>query len=363
MRLKDFHQQAGAQVAEDGIPLRYHDANTEYQAALNAAVLLDRSHEARIALIGDPASESGSGALVQRISTHDVMQLSLNGGQQTIFTNPTGRIIDRVTVYHRGDHLLLVGGPGRADALQDYLRRNIFFRDQVKLENRSDQTVQFALHGPAADSVAAALLAGADSLPPMHGAQLSIAGADVFLARRKPYHGAHWLIIAPLDAGARVWQAVLEAGAPHGLLAAGSLTYNTLRITSGQPAAMREAGPEYIPLEVGLWDEVSFTKGCYTGQEIIARMESRGRVARTLVRLNIAAPINAPAELHTPEGRSAGTITSAVQAPDGTLWAMGVVKMAYAASGTVLDAGGVRVTVGAPLGTQPLELLPETDEA
>lgn len=357
MRLRDFHQRAGAQVADDGIPLLYHDAHTEYLAGLNTAVLLDRSHEARLTLSG-----ADRFALVQRMSTNTVEGMARDEGRQTIFTNPTGRILDRVTAYNREAHLLMVGGPGRGDALRDYLRRNIFFRDAVQLNDISAETVQFALHGVTADAVAAALHPNADSLPALHGVEARIDGVPVYLARRKPYHGAHWFIVAPLEGGARVWDTVLAAGQAHGLIAAGSLTYNALRITAGQPAAGREASAEYIPLEVGLWDEVSFTKGCYTGQEIIARMESRGRVARTIVRLMLDAPLDAPRELRTPEGRSAGTITSAVQAPDGSLWAMGVVRMAYAASGTRLQADGVGVTVGTPLGVQPAELLPETDE-
>jgi len=357
MRLREFHQHNGAQVADDGIPLLYHDAQTEYHAALNAAVLLDRSHEARLTLSG-----ADRFALVQRMSTNNVEGMARDEGRQTIFTNPNGRILDRVTAYSRDDHLLMVGGPGRGEALRDYLRRNIFFRDAVQLNDINAETVQFALHGVTADAVAAALHTGAGSLPALHGVETIIDGTPVYLARRKPYLGGHWLIVAPLDGGARVWGAILAAGRAHGLIAAGSLTYNALRITVGQPAAGRESSAEYIPLEVGLWDEVSFNKGCYTGQEIIARMESRGRVARTLVRLTLDAPLDAPRELRTPEGRSAGTITSAVQAPDGSLWAMGVVKMAYAKAGTRLESGGVGVTVGAPLGVQPAELLPETDE-
>ena len=71
----------------------------------------------------------------------------------------------------------------------------------------------------------------------------------------------------------------------HGLtIPAGSLTYNVLRIRAGRPGVGHELSTDYIPLELGLWDEVSFTKGCYTGQEIIARMESRGGWRKRLSR-------------------------------------------------------------------------------
>jgi glycine cleavage system aminomethyltransferase T len=100
MRLRDFHQRAGAQVADDGIPLLYHDARAEYHAALNAAVLLDRSHEARLTLSG-----ADRFALVQRMSTNNVEGMVHGEGRQTIFTKPTARILDRETAYNRDAHL------------------------------------------------------------------------------------------------------------------------------------------------------------------------------------------------------------------------------------------------------------------
>lgn len=350
MSLHEFHQRSGAQVAPDGIPLSYHDAATEYQAALNHAILLDRSHEARLALAGGSRA-----AFLQRMSTNDILNLPPSAGRPTIFTNANARIVHRAVVYPHpaGDSLWLIGGPGRGDALRDYLARQIFYGDDVQITDLSATTAHFALHGVTADALVREVFgAPVADLPPFGCASATLDGVPVVIARDKPLTGGHWRLIAPRDAAPALWQALLDRGAPHGLLAAGSLTYNTLRIRAGMPGYGAEIAPEYIPLEVGLWDEVSFSKGCYTGQEIIARMESRNRLARTLVRLALSAPVRAPAELRH-EGRPAGTLTSCAQSPDGTIHAMAVVKTAHATPGTTLTVGDQPASVVALLGAQP----------
>ncbi len=145
-------------------------------------------------------------------------------------------------------------------------------------------------------------------------------------------------------------------GQPHGLIAAGSLTYNTLRIRSGRPGIGRELTEDYIPLELGLWDEVSFQKGCYTGQEIIARMESRGRLAKTIVALRLSAMVDAPADLFH-DGKRIGTLTSNVSAPDGEVFGIGLVRPSLAHIGQALSVtNGVTATIRALPGVQPPEL-------
>ena len=105
--LQERYVALGAVVADDGIPQHFGDLAAEYDAALNHAVLLDRSHEARLRLDGEDRY-----ALLQRISTNDVLHLAADSGRPTIFTNPNGRVIDRVEVYAGENHAILIGGPG-----------------------------------------------------------------------------------------------------------------------------------------------------------------------------------------------------------------------------------------------------------
>lgn len=337
--IADLHRAAGATVAADGIPQVYTSLDDEYRAAHSAAVLLDRSHEGRIRLTG-----ADSLALIQRTSTNDVLKLSDGNGCATVFTNPVGRIIDRVEVWNLGDAILLIAGPGRGDAVRGYVQQNIFFRDKISPQDVTTSTAQFALHGVNARLIAEALVAGAADLPLFHTLKTTLDGIAFTIGRAKPLVGAHFRLVCAAEDAAALWSALLQAGQPHGLQAGGSQLYNVLRIESGTPATGRELSTDYIPLEVGLWDEVSFAKGCYTGQEIIARMESRGKLAKTLVRLRLSNPVNAPAEL-TADGKRVGTVTSSVTTPDGVHYGVGFIKPEFTESDISLGIAETGITV------------------
>ena len=348
MALQNLHHSKGAVLAQDGIPLHYGDLLTEYKAALNAAIILDRSHEGRIQLFGKDRFE-----LLNRMSTNKMVDMAAHEGRPTIFTNANARILDRVIAYNRDDHLLIITEPGRGEALTQFLQRSIFFNDDARPVNITPHTAQFALHGVKADVVLASLQPDTADISPLHGIEISLAGATIFAARRKSISGSHWLIVSPLDAAEAVYETLLQTGAAHGLMPAGSLTYNTLRIRAGQPARP-ELNTDYIPLEVGLWDEVSFAKGCYTGQEIVARMESRAKLAKTLVALDLSQFVEAPAEVKF-EGKVVGKMTSSVQAPTGETFAMAILKTQAIEAGTPLTVGdnNQAATVKGLLGEQP----------
>ncbi len=341
MDLRALQQSQGARFAPDGIPLHFDHPQKAWQAAGHSAVLLDRSHEARLRLSGASAAD-----LLQRLSTNDVLAPGLNQGCPTIFTSWHGRVLERVEVWREPERLLLLGGPGRTAPLRDYLQRNIFFNDDVQIHDLAPDTTLFDLIGPKAP----ALLNLPQATPDSCGlCRTELAGHALQVARRKGPDVPRLSLLAPAAASAELWQALCCAGA----LPAGSLLFNALRVRAGLPAAGSELTADYIPLELGLWDEVSFSKGCYTGQEIIARMESRGQLAKMLVRLRLAASVEAPAEL-LHEGRVAGRLTSSVIAPDGERHALGVLRRAQALPGTPLQTGaGVRLEVLAPAGVQP----------
>jgi aminomethyltransferase len=131
-----------------------------------------------------------------------------------------------------------------------------------------------------------------------------------------------------------IWEALTTAG----LVGADPSAFEYLRVAAGQPRFGAEITQDYIPLEADLWADVSFNKGCYTGQEIIARMESRGRLAKRLVALRAAAPLATGAGI-TAAGKIAGSITSAAIGPDGAV-ALGYVKTAALDQETPLLADG-----------------------
>lgn len=345
--LQERYIALGAELADDGIPQQFGELAAEYDAALNGAVLLDRSHEARLRLDGEDRY-----ALIQRMSTNDVLNLPVNSGRPTIFTNPNGRVIDRAEVYAGENHAILIGGPGRTDPLRGYIQRNIFFRDKVRIGDLTGVTRQFGLHGPHAARIADAVAPGASALPLFGYLSAEIAGTQAMVARAKPLSGDHFRIIVATGHAAHVWDALLGAGG-EALKPAGSQLYNILRIRAGSPGAGRELSEEYIPLELGLWDEVSFAKGCYTGQEIIARMESRGKLAKTITTVRLDTLSESPVDLLI-DGKRAGILTSAVTAPDGAHYGIALLKPDHAQTGAqAVTATSVTATVTGLPGTQP----------
>jgi aminomethyltransferase len=348
-QLRELYLTQGAALAADGIPLHFGDEAAEYHAALHGAVLLDRSHEGRLMLTGRDRFE-----LPNRMSTGQLMGLSAGQGRPTIFTNAHARILDRAVIYAwREDSALLLAGPGRGPALADYLKRNTFFNDQVVVSDLAAEFYHFALHGPQAHTTIAVFSPELAESTGWRGRWTSIDGADCFVCQLEPLAESHWSALVPVNQAAAVWTALLEAGRSAGLRPSGGLIYNALRVQAGRPGAGRELTVDYIPLEVGLWDEVSFNKGCYTGQEIIARMESRGKLAKTLVRLDLASWAEAPQDLIY-EGRAVGTMTSAVRTPIGEIFAIGVVRTGLAQTGVALmTASGVPATIGGLAGAQP----------
>lgn len=351
MTLREIYVQHGAELAPDGIPLHFGNLKAEYAAALNGAILLDRSHEGRMILTGRDRFE-----LLNRMSTNNILNLPVNSGKPTIFINPNARVIDRAEVFAQPDESLLVmAGPGRGEALRAYLQRNIFFNDQAQVEDVTSTTHQFALHGPNAGKIIEAAFPDAAELQEYESVQVEFNQARILIGRLKPLETMHWFVIVDTVNAADVWLRLMEHGHEMGSLPAGGLTFNTLRIRAGIPGIGRELTPEYIPLELGLWDEISFNKGCYTGQEIIARMESRNKLARTIVRLKLDQYIDAQTALFN-EGRQIGLITSSAKAPDGAIFAIGVIKTDFAEPGiTLTTEAGETVQVMELLGEQPLK--------
>ncbi|MBK9125926.1 MAG: folate-binding protein YgfZ [Chloroflexi bacterium] len=346
--LAAHHARWGAFVADDGIPQHYGSPYAEFEAAHRSSVVLDRSHEARLRVDGTDRL-----ALIHRTSTNDVERLAAGSGRPTIFTNANGRVLERAEVYAAADHAVLIGGPGRASALHHVIRSNVFFRDDIKVHDMASATAMFAVHGPRSADVLSGVGIDVSGLALFGHTSAQIAGGPAWIARAKPLTGDHLRVIVPAANALAAWDAIVSAAAEIRGLPAGSETYHILRVEAGVPAAGSELTDGFIPLELGLWDEVSFSKGCYTGQEIIARMESRGKLAKTIVTLALDAPVTAPADLLI-GGKRAGTLTSLAITPDGQALGIGVLKPEFARAGVqVATPDGSTGTVSGTPGVQP----------
>ena len=147
----------------------------------------------------------------------------------------------------------------------------------------------------------------------------------------------YWLIAAP-DAADGLWHHLTDNGATP----IGATAMDGVRVNFGMPEFGPELGEPYNPLEAGLIGSVDFTKGCYIGQEVIARLDSYKKVQKYLVSLRFAAdaPVSSGDVLQQ-DGQNVGTITSVAPAPsEGVLKGLGYVKAAVAAPGARLDVEG-----------------------
>lgn len=312
-------------------------ASAAYLAAYDGLALRDEPATGRILMQGRDAA-----ALLHRLSTNDINRLAPGAGLRTALTTPIGRMRDLLGVHRLPTGLLLLTSEGQGGPVFSHLRQNIFFNDQVTLQPLGRSHIQIGLFGPQATPVLAELLGGPVDDMPLHGIRpVAWNDAEVLVIRRLPLgSGAAFTLLVPAEQATLVQQ-IRERAA---LLDDSS--YDTLRVEAGHSAFGREISEEYIPLETGLDDAVSFSKGCYVGQEIIARMESRGRIAKLLRGLQLATlPESLPAPLLA-EGKDAGIITSAVHSPQAGLIGLGYVRAAHASSGTILaTADGQPVTV------------------
>ncbi len=301
-----------------------------YETAHTTAVLTDRSELGVLKFTGKSRLD-----LIHRMSTQAVLNLQSGEGAATILTTDIGRIIDRLILYAASDAVYALTGENNADFIARYLMRFVFFNDDFQAADVSGETAVFGVYGPQAAAKLAEAGFPETDLPLHHWRQAAVGGVTATLHRADPIAGDGYFVMCAESDRAVLWQQLLSAG----LAVAGSDDYEFLRIESGVKRLGHELSQDYIPLEADLWNDVSFKKGCYIGQEIIARLESRNKLAKKLVKLSPAGPVTAGDAIMA-EGKTAGTITSAAAGPHGIV-ALGFVKTAVLEANTPLMVGEV----------------------
>ena len=337
--------EAGATFVEsDGweVPAAYQSPGDEL-AALKAAVgLADLSGWGVLRLRGSARLD-----FVQRLSTNNLLRLTPGQGAPTIFTTPVGRIVDLAFLSVREDDLLLLVGRGADEVVAAWLRRHIFFNDDVLVENMTEQWGLMGLFGPFAATVMGKLFGQeGDQLLPFHTRAGQLQGVDVSLMRSVPL-GQGSLLLVQADQAATLWALLASAVHSAGGGLVGEMALETMRVGAGWPRFGRELSEDYIPLEAGLKWAISFNKGCYVGQEVIARMEAYGRLAKRLVVLGCEGEIDPAAELLAPgnavwtEGAKVGQVTSVAPLADqDVVKALAYVKTGMAEPGRELSVVG-----------------------
>lgn len=250
---------------------------------LEKPVLFDRSDWGCIRLTGADRVR-----FLHNQTTQNIEQLSIGKGAHTVFVTSTGRTIDLTTVYVDETSLLVVTSPGMAQPLYDWMDRYIFFSDKVTLADESEQTFLFTLLGKGCDEVMTQI--GAEALvgqPEFSHQRVTIADAEVMAAAGSDLAVEGYTLWGNRAQAEDVWQALTTAGA----LVVSAEQWENLRIRQGRPMPGRELTADDNPLESGLWHSVSFEKGCYIGQETIARLNTYKGVKKRLWGLGLAQPV------------------------------------------------------------------------
>jgi folate-binding protein YgfZ len=301
----------------------------EYRAAHERAVLFDRTDLGSLRVEGKDARD-----LVHRLTTNAVAPLAEGEGAPTVFTTNKGRILDLVTAHRVADGLDLFCSAGRSAVLRDWIDRYTF-REEVKVEDRSEACAVLGVCGREAEACVAAAWPQALPAPPFGAGVASIDGHDALLARTFPLAGGGFLVRVARGAAGEI-RALLLAKSGGGLVEASPECLEVLRIEAGLGTADRELSEQHNPWEARLGDAIALDKGCYVGQEVIARLHTYKKVAHLLVRLCArAATAPPPGSVIRAGGEDIGEVTSSAVLPDGSgrVLLLGYVRDENAAAG------------------------------
>lgn len=358
--IHDLHAARGAAFAEYGaaegrlgiaVAMAFGPVEVEYAAIRRSAALMDLPQRGVIELVGPDRLE-----FLHRMITKDVRSLSPGACVRSFWLNRKGRIDADLRVWHFEDRTLLDLDAHAASRTVAGLGTYIVM-DDVAIRDISAATHRLAIHGPGAAAAVSSLLddsASRDSLAglPPDRCMLAMAGGTPVVIAREDLTGEIGLEVMCMEDAARgLYLTLLERGGwieaertvppdaaqgptPGARRAAASTrpigwhAFNIARIEAGTPMYNLDFGTDSLPAESGVFDDrVSLTKGCYLGQEIVARMHARGQVRRRLVgiRLDRSIPIGTSGQATTPAPRQPETGASIRLAGPGTQDPVGAV--------------------------------------
>ena len=295
--------------------------------------IVDRSSVGCLRVSGADALD-----LLDRLSTNHLQDLAPGHGLYTVLTTNKGRIVDLLFVLAQETHLLVLTGKETRQKVAEWIDFYTFV-EEVSVEDVSGETAILSLVGPNA----ATLLGDACAMKGIEvyeSAGLVIGGVEATVVRTDFLKLPSYEIILTPGGVNAIREAVLAAGTAHGLAEMGEEALELLRIERGVPVQGKELTEDSNPLEAGLIDYISFNKGCYIGQEVVARLNTYDKVQRSLVGLSWDASA-APSEgagLFV-DDKKIGVLTSAAPLRSARGIGLGLVRNAHTELGTVLDIG------------------------
>src|SRR5262245_13751730 len=290
----------------DEMPPSYRDASAEYAAIRDAVGVVDRAALGKMTVTGRDRQ-----AFLQGMLTNDVKALAPGQGTAAAFLDAHGKVMALLFVYALEDRLLLELPAGLTaktlGALDHFL-----ISGQAYFQVADETFAILPLQGPRASDVVTPRAQPTVDLAPLAHTEITVAGAPVRVIHRREagVPGFHlWTVAEHREA---LWRTLTEAGAtPVGMRA-----LDQHRVEAGVPWYGRDVDETVILPETRLEHLVSYTKGCYIGQEVVARVKYRGHVNRALSGLALEGDrVVASGARVTADGKDVGRITSAVWSP------------------------------------------------
>jgi folate-binding protein YgfZ len=298
-------------IADRTVVVHYGDPAAEYGALRAGAIVVDRSHRHRLRLFGARAAETLTGLV-----TNDVQSLAPGRGQYAAALTPKGKIVADLRILQCGPEELLIDTPARAAAGWMGIMRRYVNPRLARYEDVSEATADVGVFGPRSGDIVALVLGVDRSALETLDRYSHLPVGDAGLVARVPELGIDGFeMIIPREELSVRWPAIVGGGArPAGLAA-----WEVARIEAGRPEWGLDIDETTIPQEANFDDlqAISYTKGCYTGQEVVARVHFRGHVNRHLRGLRFVCRDAPPrgAQLFAEGDKPVGDVRSAALSP------------------------------------------------
>ena len=340
-RLIEYFESLGNKVTVEphnpAIVKYYTNVDDELYAICKGVGVRNISHEGIVELRGNDVID-----FLHRITTNSLKDIAKGCVLDTIFTSDKGRMIDVASILNFEDHqLLLCSGYNKAKVMS-WIDKYVI-ADDVKVTDSTGKYVALQVMGPQADSFMT-LVVG-NIVNEINPDTFKVANADgimFFLLKRIDKQGnKSFIIIADSTNGLELVKYMGKNKGPFDFSMVGEDAYNLYRIEQGIPAAPQEINDLYNPHEAGLRNLISMTKGCYIGQEVIARLDTYDKVQKTLKRIILDEVVegNSDYNLFDENDRDAGKITSlGFSKKLGKQIGLAYVRKAYTENGTRLIA-------------------------
>jgi tRNA-modifying protein YgfZ len=333
--LKELQANAGAVFGEEETPIYFQDSGFDIDNFHSQILLCDRSHFGLLKLTGDDR-----GRFLHNQTTNQIQLLPVGKGCETVFINSTGRNIDLVTVYIKSDEILLLVSPEQNKILSDWMDRYIFPFDKVKVQDLTSSYAIFTLIGDNSRQLLEKCLNDDFFTSEKFTHQtINIEDTEILVTVDCGLNLSGYNLIMPQEKASLIWKK-LTAFEP---ILIGSQDLERLRIHQGKPKPTAELTEEYNPLETGLWEAISFDKGCYIGQETIARLNTYKGVKQRLWGLKLEDKIDLESDRQiTLDGEKIGKITSYDQKAN---FALGYIRTKAGGEGLTVVIGETKATV------------------